>query len=145
MDQEWFEMRKVRRRYFSKAVWVPLRASQIVESIGKFGHLGHREEFFGAGSLAIPSDQKTKAEKLTWDDVGIGFDHTGYVQNETYTPADEYEHYGGNFRGLHLVLEQRGNRAEHNQWHLHQDLAITLRLKSPVGQPAYDGQGPTAG
>src|SRR5439155_1361452 len=33
------------------------------------------------------------------------------------------------FPGMYLVLDQRGNAEEHREWHLHQDLTLTLRLK----------------
>lgn len=54
MNQEWFEMKGVRKRYFDKAVWIPLRSVNKIESKGKYGYLGYKEEFFGAGSLAVP-------------------------------------------------------------------------------------------
>ena len=42
MDQEWFEMREVRKRFFDKAVWIPLRAIHKIQYIGKYGHLGYK-------------------------------------------------------------------------------------------------------
>lgn len=129
MNQEWFEMKDVRKRYFDKAVWIPLRAVHKIESLGKYGYLGYKEEFFGAGSLSIPLDKKTNAEKLGWMDVGISHEHGVYVQDGKYHPADLFEDYHGEFTGINLLLVQRGNSAEHNEWHLHQDLVIALGLK----------------
>lgn len=129
MDQKWFEMQEVRRRFFDNAVWIPLRAAHKIESIGEYGHLGYKEEFFGAGSLAIPVDKKINAEKLDWMDVGIAHEHDSYVEDGKYHPADLYKDYQGEFTGVHLALVQRGNSAEHDEWHLHQDIVIALRLK----------------
>jgi len=129
MNQEWFEMLDLRKRFYDKAVWIPLRAVNTVLSIGKYGYLGHKEEFFGAGTLAVPLNKKADAEKLGWEDVGIIHDHCSYVDEGIYHQADLYEDYEGKFTGIHLLLAQRGNSAEHSVWHLHQDLVIALGLK----------------
>jgi hypothetical protein len=66
---------------------------------------------------------------LGWSDIGISHQHNGFYQNGRYTPADIYENYKGELIGLHLVLDQRANRSELPEWHLHQDLVVTLGLK----------------
>jgi hypothetical protein len=87
------------------------------------------KEFHGAGSLAVFNPERESAEKLGWMDVGISHPHSGWCQDGRYIPADHYEAFEGNLIGIHLVLEQEGNGDEESQWHLHQDLAITLGLK----------------
>ena len=129
MNQEWFEMKDVRRRKLATSVWIPLRAIHSIEKISSYGKEGFKEEFFGAGTLAVSIDKKEKAEKLGWMEVGISHEHGSYVQDGKYHPADIYEDYDGDFLGIHLVLEQRSNTNENNEWHLHQDLVIALRLK----------------
>ena len=62
-------------------------------------------------------------------DVGIIHSHSGYVEDGQYIPADIYKDYDGKFSGMRLAIEQRGNNAEHSEWHLHQDFVITLGLK----------------
>ena len=94
MDQQWFEMVDVRRRKLNSAVWIPLRASQTVESLGKRWHLGNRYEFFGAGSIAVPLDKRAGANTLGWMEVGIRHTHKGGVQEGRYVPADVFEGYG---------------------------------------------------
>ncbi len=127
MDQTWFEMRDIRRRTLERAVWVPLRAMKQQIETGRYGHLGYLSEFYGVGTLAVPIEDKAKAEKLGWTDVGILHNHSGWVDNGKYVPCDVRPYDG--FVGIHLILDQRGNRDEHAEWDLHQDLAITLRLK----------------
>ena len=129
MQENWFEMRDIRRRKLDNAVWIPLRAAHRIQAVGKYGFLGYREEFYGVGSLAIPLDSRTEAEKLSWMDVGIGRDHSAFVENGHYHPADAYESYDGDLSGVSLALDQRGNREEPNQWHLHQDFVIAMRLR----------------
>lgn len=128
MDQSWFEMRDIRRRRLNTAVWIPLRAAQK-ESVGKFGCLGYREEFFGVGSIAVPLERKTSAEKLGWMDVGLRHTHRGGIEDGHYIPADIFTGYGLDLNAVALVLAQDGNGEDLPEWHLHQDFAITLRLK----------------
>ncbi|MBI5577476.1 MAG: hypothetical protein HY896_14080 [Deltaproteobacteria bacterium] len=128
MDQLWFEMADLRRRSFAKAVWIPLRAIHGVHEEGQRGHLGFREEFFGAGSLAIPVGSKKEAMRLGWSDIGIGHEHRGCVDKGRYIPADVHEADPERPFGIALVLEQRINSSEHSVWHLHQDLVVTLGL-----------------
>jgi hypothetical protein len=127
MDQKWFEMPDVRKRKLNSAVWIPLRASLRLVASGRRGHCGFREEYFGAGSIAVPLDRKADAEKLDWSDVGLRHSHGGGMDGRRYVPADIFE--DGDLKGLALVLEQDGNSDDHCEWHLHQDLAITLGLK----------------
>jgi hypothetical protein len=129
MNQDWFEMKDVRRRKLATSVWIPLRAVHTIEKHGSYGYDGFKEEFFGAGTLAVSVEKKAKAEKLGWMDVGIIHEHGSYVQDDKYHPADVYEDDNGEFRGIYLVLEQRANSIETKEWHLNQDLVIALALK----------------
>jgi hypothetical protein len=129
VEQKWFEMPEVRRRKLANAVWIPLRAIHRIEEIGDDWHAGYKSEFYGVGTLAIPTENKREAEELGWTDVGIGHQHSGRVEEDKYLPADVYQDRRGAFSGVHLVLDQRGNSAENSEWHLHQDFVITLGLK----------------
>lgn len=127
MNQDWFEMNDLRNSTLKSTVWIPLRTSnRIVE--GEYGFSNYKEEFFGLGSVAIHLENQAAADNLSWSDVGIGHDHSGYYQDDVYTPADKFQKMGNEVSGVHLVLEQRGNQAEKNQWHLNQDFTITLGL-----------------
>jgi hypothetical protein len=122
-------MRDIRRRKLASAVWIPLRTIDRIEDTGKFGHLGNRFEFFGVGTLAVPTESKDEIHKLGWSDIGISHNHFGCVDEGKYIPSDVSEGYRAKYTGLHLVLDQRGNSAELSEWHLHQDFVITLGLK----------------
>jgi len=122
-------MQDVRKRRLDNAVWVPLRAVLTIESSGRVGFAGHREEFFGAGSIAVPLAERAKAEKLGWAEVGIGPENRAYVEGETYFPADVYRADHVALTAVPLVLDQRGKSLETHQWHLHQDFVIALSLK----------------
>jgi hypothetical protein len=129
MDQEWFEMADIRRRKLDSAVWIPLRASLTLEGIGEWGYLGHREEFFGAGSIAVPVDKRASAETLGWMDVGLRHTHKGGIQDGRYVAADVFDGYGLQLNAVALVLAQDGNADDPTEWHLHQDFVIALNLK----------------
>jgi hypothetical protein len=74
MEQKWFEMTEIRKRRFDSAVWIPLRASEKIDA-GKWGYLGFKSEFFGAGSLVIPLRKRDAAAKLDWMNNGLMHDH----------------------------------------------------------------------
>ena len=122
-------MHDERRRKLTGSVWIPLRAINTIEDLGKRGHLGYRSEFYGIGTLAISTKVQLEPDKLGWMDVGISHNHCGWVEHKKYIPCDVYQDYGGKFSGVHLVLDQRGNSLEQPEWHLHQDFVITLGLR----------------
>ena len=121
-------MHDVRQRKLNTAVWIPLRASRSASS-GESGKLGYKDEFFGAASIAVPVNQRAQAETLDWTSIGLSHSHCGYVEGDRYKPADVFEGYGRNLNAVALALDQDGNSDEFSEWHLHQDLAITLKLK----------------
>ena len=129
LNQDWFEMRDIRKRNFSKSVWIPLRAVTHNISEGKYGYEGYREEFFGTGSIAVPITHIENAKTLGWMDIGISHQHSGYVENGFYVPADVYKDYRGRFEAIHLVLEQASHDESPHTWHLNQDLVLSLGLK----------------
>ncbi|WP_303310213.1 hypothetical protein [Hymenobacter sp. BT730] len=129
MELQWFEMRDVRKRKLNTSVWIPLQASQDVLAKGEHGHLGQVEEYFGAGSLAVPLARKAEAMALGWNRVGSGPDHIPWIHEGRYVQADTHADNNGLLLGLRLVLKQHLNHAERNQWHLHQDLVLALHLQ----------------
>jgi len=128
-EQTWFEMQDVRRRFYSRAVWIPLRAAKQNKNAVKYGFLGYKEGFFGVGTVAITLDNKVESEFIDWQELGINHNHCGVWQDDRYQPAAMYKPWRHDFTGEHLVLDQMGGGAESHEWHLNQDLAITLGLK----------------
>lgn len=128
MDQAWFEMTDVRRRRYANAVWIPLRMSKDLLKVGEFGSSGFREEYFGLGSVAVPTEMREEAKQLGWMEIGVVNDHNVYVRDGRYLASDRYEKPSGQLMGVPLVLEQRLTQAEPLVWHLHQDLVIALGL-----------------
>lgn len=128
MNQSWFEMQDLRKRKLDNSVWIPLRAEKSIRNYVGFGKIGYQEEFIGYGSLMIPIDKKAVTENLDWSDVGISHIHGFNLFRGKYSQSDKYE--GENFEGIHLVLNQSfDNNFDNNEWHLNQDLVISLGLK----------------
>src|SRR5258708_18283042 len=102
MDQKWFEMPDVRGRKLNNAVWIPLRSAQTLESTGKRGYLGFREEFFGVGSIAVPLDNKVRAETLGWHDIGLRYTHRGGMDRNHYVATQVFDSYALNVNTVPL-------------------------------------------
>ena len=131
-DQRWFELRDKRVRIMDRDAWAVLRANEKIESGPEDLAPGHEEEYFGAASASIPTAQREIAkETISWSDLSLMNDHGPSVQEGTYQPADVFETGAGAdaVRGTFLVLCQRGSRTEHNEWHVHPDLALGLHLR----------------
>lgn len=128
MNQSWFEMQDLRKRKLDNSVWVPLRANNAIRNTTKYGFVDYREEYVGYGSLMIPIDKKPFVEKLDWDDIGINHTHSCSFIDDKYISIDIYQNE--DLEGINLVLDQNfDNNLDCNEWHLHQDLVISLELK----------------
>lgn len=128
MDQSWFEMQDLRKRKLDNSVWVPLRAEKENRNSIRFGFVDYSEEFIGHGSIMVPIDKQSFTVKLKWTDLGILHTHSSSFQDDKYVPADVY--HNNDFEGINLVLNQNfDNNLDCNEWHLHQDLVISLGLK----------------
>ena len=44
-------------------------------------------------------------------DVGISHNHSGWIDEGKYIPAEVYRDYRGEFEGVHLVLDQMSQGA----------------------------------
>jgi hypothetical protein len=128
MDQTWFEMTAHRRRSLRNSVWIPLRSSEYLTREGERGFAGYKTEFFGAGSLAVPINDRDRATKLGWGDIGIAHDQTSYAWEAGYKPADVYQEADGVDLGIELVLVQSINAAHAREWNLNQDVVFALGL-----------------
>jgi hypothetical protein len=132
MPQTWFEVPEIKKRFYDKSVWIPLREMKCMLREGKMGRLGYKEEFLGVGSIAVPLPQRTEAEKIDWNEIGLRASNPGYVEDGEYLPSNVYRNTSETVIAEHLVLERRGNSAECSEWHLNQDILITLGLKREV-------------
>jgi len=102
-------MREIRRRRLDNAVWIPLRASQVFESVCKYGYLDFREQFFGVGSIAVPLDKKTRAETGARGNNNGGANRGSGYRNASYgghggrtIPVDRFRASFGHAHMFHM-------------------------------------------
>lgn len=126
-DQSWFEMRDLRNRPLTDAVWIPLRASTKTAT-GDAGHVGYECEFVGYGSVAFPPPNRKRASRLSWSEIGLRHNQRSHAFPDSYKPADAFQLDEGIDAGVELALDQDFGGAEPHVWHLNQDLVIALGL-----------------
>lgn len=125
--KEWFEMHEIRKRFYDKSTWTPLKEGCALIREGVNGHLEFREEYLGIQSLLVPLDGRKQAEKIMWRDIGRT--STGYVEAGEYVPAYIYKSWGEEFRAEYPVIESRGSSIDLCEWYLNPDMIVTLNLK----------------
>lgn len=128
MDQEWFEMNEIRKRFYNNSVWIPIQESKTLIKEGKYGFAGYKEEYYGVGSILVPLAKKEEAEKIEWNDLGLNSSYGGYVQDGEYISAYSYRNWNVSFGAEYLIAVSRGNSINCNEWYLSPDLITTLNL-----------------
>ncbi len=128
MDQDWILLEKETRRAFSRATWVPLRAS-CDEEQGEVQNIGYVSEYFGCGSVAFPPEHREVAEQLSWTDIGVGCRVQPYAYEDGYySSIEQYQCNDKEPVGVHLVFEHPQPVVGGSLWVLNPDLVIALRL-----------------
>ena len=128
MDQDWFELRDIRRRSVTGAVWVPLQARRKFQDVGQYGHDGYVEDYFGSICIMFPIESRDEALALEWGQANRSWSSRPYFEGEDYIPCDAFESFSLAGRGRYLVLQQSFDTGDPKVWYLHQDLALGLRL-----------------
>jgi hypothetical protein len=68
MDQAWFEMPDVIRRWLADAVWVALHPRHESRE-GEYAFVGHKSEFYGVHTMAVPLSKRADGERISWTDT----------------------------------------------------------------------------
>ena len=128
MNEAWILQASEIRRQFSRATWVPLRAS-LNDEKGNVTEVGHVGDVFACGSIGFRKEHHDLAERLSWSDIGIG--HTvaphAYADGH-YSPIDEYQYNDKEPIGVNLVFEHPQPVVGGARWILNPDLVVALRL-----------------
>lgn len=128
MKLDWILQTKETHRYFSKATWIPLRASCNDEQ-GDGQDIGYISEFFGCGSVAFPPEHRAVAEKLSWSDIGLGCNVQPYAYEDGYySSIEQYQHNDKEPIGVNLVFEHPQPVLGGRLWILNPDLVVALHL-----------------
>ena len=128
MNEAWILQTSEIRRPFSRATWVPLRAS-LNEEKGSAAEVGYVSDVFACGSVAFPKQHHELAERLSWNDIGIGHTVAPYAYADGhYSPIDEYQYNDKEPMGVNLVFVHPQPVVGGQQWILNPDLVVALRL-----------------
>jgi hypothetical protein len=127
LNQDWFEMRDLRKPRLTTSTWVPLFSRKTFSSGHKFGEVGFSEEFFVAIGIILPVESHAKALQVSWMNAKRHDNHP-YVERGIYYTADHFTDDNLQLKGIYAVLEQSFDGAEPRELHLHQDLALGLGL-----------------
>ena len=128
MNEAWILQASEIRRLFSRATWVPLRAS-LNDEMGNVKEIGYTGDVFACGSVAFPKQHRELAERLSWSDIGIGHTIAPYAYMDGhYSPIDEYQYNDKEPIGINLVFEHPQPVVGGRQWILNPDLVVALRL-----------------
>ncbi len=128
MNEAWVLQTSEIRRPFSRATWVPLRAS-LNDERGSVKEVGYIGDLFACGSVAFPNKHHELAERLGWSDIGIGNNVAPYAYSDGhYSPIDEYQYNDKEPIGVNLVFVHPQPVVGGRQWILNPDLVIALRL-----------------
>ena len=128
LDQDWFEMRGIRKKNFASSVWIPLRACELSIHSGKVGYSGYKCEFFGCATVAISVLDEDKARELTWRNLNQSGCHSPRVDDEKYVPAEIFDAWPLDLQGLNLMMVPRCESEERQEWIVNQDLVLALSL-----------------
>ncbi|MBE7373218.1 hypothetical protein [Pseudomonas lopnurensis] len=128
MTEAWILQTSEIRRPFSRATWIPLRAS-LNDEKGNVKEVGYVGDVFACGSVAFPKQHHELAERLSWSDIGIGYTVAPYAYSDGhYSPIDEYQFNDKEPIGTNLVFEHPQPVVGGRQWILNPDLVVALRL-----------------
>ena len=129
IERKWFEMKDVKGRSLTKAVWIPLCAYDASSKVGDYGHIGYKAEYFSAIAVMLPAESYKAALTLDWTCVSRNHSHRPCVQNGKFLAAGTFQSYGKHeIAGNYPVLQQRFEAGESEEWHLDQEIVLGLNL-----------------
>lgn len=110
--------------------WIPLRQDGETEHESPFPWIGAIREYSGIATLAVLSADRGAVDLLTWSEVDTST-HSPSVERGIYRQADVHSEWSDERRiiGTRLVIAQGKDGFERQTWHLHQDLAVALKLE----------------
>lgn len=127
-EKEWFELKDVRRRSYSKAVWIPIYGSNHPKSELTYPEVGHIDDLLVVGTAVIFNRNRDEAEKLGWHEFSL--DGCGpYISDDgVYYEAGDFPYGASEVLGFRLVLNQHLNSKHPAQVYIHQDFLLAYGL-----------------
>ena len=103
---------------------------RVTEHDSPFAGIGAIREYAGIATLAVLSADRGAVDTLTWSEVDTST-HSSSVEKGLSRQADVHCDWSDDraIVGTRLVVAQGKDGFERQTWHLHQDLAIALKLE----------------
>ena len=128
LSKEWFELGDVRKRYFSKAAWVPVYGFKNIHKDGAYPELGYSSEILVVGSAVIFEEHRKEAEKVDWGQYSND-NSSAYINSDGhYFKADAFTGWSNEHLGFRLVLSQSINSDHPPNVEINQDFIFALSL-----------------
>lgn len=112
----------------ANAVWIPLRQSETLSSVGEEFLPGYAEDLLCVGSIAFPTADRGIGERLGWGDLGHPTAAPYAFGEGDYKRAEVYQYNDHEDAGFHLVLTHDNVGDAPGQWLVDQDLIMALGL-----------------
>ena len=129
LTNEWFEFTKELKRRFDGASWIPLRKNWKQGNDLPASKVGYWEDSWAVGSAAFPPESTEQAEKLGWNDLGIGTNPGPYsFRDGQYKRCDEFQYDDKVTIGTNLVFTQFSAPTDKEVWIINPDLILALKL-----------------
>ncbi len=128
MDNDWFELRDIRRRSIAGSVWVPLQTGRKLREVGQYGHEGYVEEYFGSVCVMFPVDLRDEALSVQWSTARRSWSSRPSVEGDDYIACDAFVSSSTGHTERYVVLQQLFDTGDPEVWYLHQDLVLGLKL-----------------
>jgi hypothetical protein len=125
VDSTWLEFKDLKRRRYNTQVWVPLRAEQYRIKDGEHGHVGYKEEFLLAGSVAVDVAAADRVRNADANSMIRQTESRPHVDNEgCYVTAETAEFFFEDVSGIKIALQQRIPGSDKAEWSLNQDFIL---------------------
>lgn len=128
LTQAWFELVDLRRRSFSRSVWIPIYGEDYAINELAYPKVGHIHELLAVGAAVIFEKHRQEAESLDWHDFSQS-DTVPFVDDQgEYHLADHFPYGAASSMGFRLVLSQYTNSLHNKTVELHHDFRMAYGL-----------------
>jgi hypothetical protein len=127
-EQDWFEMRDLRKARIASSTWIPVFARHQPLEVGNCRQVGHQEEYFGAHAIIVPQQYRDKALQVEWTEASFSHDRRPHIDGDEFKSAGNFDDSATGIVGKRLVLEGTFDGLESSQQFIDQDLILGLRL-----------------
>jgi len=128
LSKEWFELKDLRKRYFSKSTWVPVYGTNTIDETEAYPSVGYTSEILSIGAAVIFHKHRAESEKQDWHHFSLGESSAYLNEQNVYSNPDTFTDNSGSKIGFRLVLSQSMNSGHPLRVEIHQDFIFAYGL-----------------